>query len=157
MDQLRKVISEKRYISSEVLRRLLTPQLVGNSLNGAGINATQDLVDAILTRAPRLFSVLLLIDRVNRITTLLESGWDDGRWPLSEVKVPEFDCDQKRQEFFQTQWLLPPIFTREKHLEFPGDAPLPLLKKDIGGNGSFGVIWKVKIAGGHLQAPDEVL
>jgi hypothetical protein len=156
MDLLKKIIDEKRFVSLEFLRQLFTPQFVRTCLESSEISQTRDLVDAIIYKAPKLFAVLLLIERENRIKSLLERGWDDDAWPLLEIEVPEFDIIQKKEEFYRAQWFIPPVLTKERHLELPGDAPLPFVQKDFGGNGSFGVIWKVKVSSGHLQVKDEV-
>ena len=155
MDQLQDIINTNNQISLEELRALLTPDFVHECLKSSGITSTSDLVDFIITKASKLFAVLVLIERVDSLTTLVESGWDDGVWPLSEAEIPQFDDIQKRQEFIEKQWLIPPVFTKERHMELPGDAPLPLRKEYIG-NGSFGVVWKVKFFPGHFQTTDKV-
>lgn len=156
MDSLRKILNDKNFVSLESLRQLFTPQFVGTCLESSGMPPTQDLVNAIITKAPKLFAVLLLIENENYIKPLLKHGLDDDAWPLLETEVPEFENVQKREQFYKAQWLIPPVLTNKRHLNLPGDAPLPFVQKFFGGNGSFGVIWKVKVSPGHLQAQHEV-
>jgi serine/threonine protein kinase len=156
MDSLRKILNDKKFVSLESLRQLFTPQFVGTCLESSGMPPTQDLVSAIIAKAPKLFAVLLLIENENYIKSLLEHGLDDDAWPLLETEVPEFENVQKREQFYKAQWLIPPVLTNKRHLDLPGDAPLPFVEKSFGGHGSFGVIWKVKVSPGHLQAQHKV-
>jgi hypothetical protein len=129
---------------------------VETCLQARGIGSTPDCVRDIVARAPKLFAILVLIGQENHILHLLQNNFDDGIFPATEANAPEFETPQIRNEFYQTQWRFPPVFVRERHLELPGNAPLPFVKREFGGNGSFGVVWKVKVSRGHLVALDTV-
>jgi hypothetical protein len=138
------------FVSFESLRKLVTAQAVEARLKTRGIVPPAETIQTIVSKAPKLFAILVLNDQEHHIFYLLRNDINDDRFPMLEVEVPEFESLQQREKFYQTQWRFSLILKKEKHLELPGDVPLPFTYEKAEGFGAFGVVSKVVVSPGHL-------
>jgi hypothetical protein len=138
------------FISLESLEELFTPQTVEACLKRRGIRLPSEAIKTIVSKARKLFAILVLTEQEHHILYLLGNGFNDDRFPIPEAGVPEFENPQQREEFYRTQWRFSIVLKKENHLELPGDVPLPFVNEKPGGFGAFGVVSKVKILPGHL-------
>lgn len=138
------------FISVESLQKLVTPQTVQARLNTRGIRARPEMIQLIVSEARKIFALLVLTEQEHHILHLLQNDFNDDRLPISQDEVPDFENPRQREEFYLTQWKLSLVFKKEKHLELPGNVPLPFASEKPGAFGAFGVVSKVKILEGYL-------
>jgi len=153
MDLRPRLLNEKkklRFISIAALTRLITESSVAAHLAFRGIQHQRSGVSAIVSTAPKLFAILIILKLEHHILDFVRGGKTDDMFPISEADIPAFETEKHRQEFFLEQWTIPPRFDRKRHLEFPRNAKPPFLEKERSNNGTFGIIYKVKVADGHL-------
>lgn len=139
----------RQFISATALQKLINIQNVRDCLHACGIISQPDLIIAIVTKAPRLFSILVLIERVYHVPNLILRGLDDENIPLGEADLL-LEGEEGQHEFFTAQRAFPPIFEKHRRLEISRDIVLPFLEKTYVNHGTFGHIYKVEVAYGHL-------
>ncbi|CAN9202387.1 unnamed protein product [Alternaria alternata] len=120
---------------------------------------------AVRTRAPKLYGILLMINQSERIIKLLtkDPKIDDSIFETSPGSKLSYCLEARLSEepllrdiaaeIYEMQWLVPPRFNSERHenflcalfrFPFVGGAPA---HKD---SGSWGVVYRAKIADRHL-------
>lgn len=142
----------REFIPAQTLTKLVTQQTVHDTLGRIG----EDLIDRIASEAPRIFAILLLIERGYHILSFLDGRLCDEKLPIDEVNVPHFETEDDRLNFFRIQFCFPPIFEKHRHLELPEEIVLPFVEFSYVANGSFGMVYKVKVAEGHLLGSADV-
>ena len=138
------------FVSFESLRELITATTVEARLNARGIVYPPETIHTIVSKAPKLFAILVLTEQEHHIFYLLGNDINDDRFPMLGAEVPEFESLQQRESFYWMQWKFSLVLKKEKHLELPGGVPLPFTLDKAEGFGAFGVVSKVKILPGHL-------
>ncbi len=149
---------EKRgFISITKLEELVTlnsvEQFLRNYYTEFSTTIPLELHEKIVPSARKLFTVLVLA-RLEKfiLQFLVVRGITDTIFPASDVDdVLSLGSTEERRRFLKEQWTVPPILSAERHFEFPLGMILPFLEKKYVDNGSFGVIYKVKVAEGHLR------
>lgn len=142
----------REFVPAQTLTKLVTQQTVHDTLGGIG----EDLIDRIASEAPRIFAILVLIEREYHILSFLDSRLCDEKLPIDEVNVPHFETEDDKHNFFRLQFCFPPIFKKHRHLELPEEIVLPFVELSHVANGSFGMVYKVKVAKGHLLGSADV-
>lgn len=114
--------------------------------------ALHDALGRALPRARKLVAVLVLGRLERHVLDLIVSRrTTDEVFPIEDWQViPPLDTDERGQ-VRREQWSVPPVLGREEHIQFPRGAVLPFLSKESVSHGSFGIVYKVKIADGHLD------
>lgn len=138
------------FVSFESLRKLVTAQTIEARLKARGIVPQLETIQTIVSKAPKLFAILVLTEQEHHIFYLLGNDINDDRFPMLEAEVPEFESLEQREKFYRTQWRFSLVLKKEKHLELPGDVPLPFTYEKAEGFGAFGIVSKVMISPGHL-------
>jgi hypothetical protein len=138
------------FISLASLQKLVTPQAVQARLNTRGITAPPEMIHTIVCTARKLFAILVLTEQEHHILYLLQNDFNDDRFPISKDEVPDFENPRQREEFYLVQWKLSLVLKKEKHLELPGNVPLPFASEKPAAFGAFGVVSKVKVLQGYL-------
>ena len=138
------------FVSFESLRELVTAKTVEARLKARGIVPPPETIQTIVSKAPKLFAILVLTEQEHHIFYLLGNDINDDRFPMLEAEVPEFESLQQREKFYWTQWRFSLVLKKQEHLELPGVVPLPFTHEKAEGFGAFGVVSKVKISPGHL-------
>jgi hypothetical protein len=115
-----------------------------------------DLHEIIVPSSRKVFAVLVLAGLekwildffvVRRIT--------DKIFPASDSDVMHSPgTAEERHRFLKEQWTIPPILSAERHLDFPLGTILPFLGKKFADHGSFGRLYKVRVAEGHLHSKE---
>ena len=147
---------QHRFISFAALAKLINETSVGDSLLSRNIQLISPIVSTIVSKAPKLFAILVLLELEHRIPDLINKGTTDDVFPIRQVNFPGFEDDKNLQDVCREQWIVPPKLDDAAHLELPRDARLPFTEKDFSNNGTFGIIYKVKVADGHLSANSSV-
>ena len=156
---LRERLSEEKekagFISVKVLEHLITPtsvqQLLGLSPEPTGGDFERALAKS-LPRARKLLAVLVLAELESYIPLIITQGITDDIFPIESLQtIPPLDSKEEAM-LFKEQWSIPPVLQSEKHLQLPEGALLPFLQKKLVDSGSFGIVYRVKLAKGHLDS-----
>lgn len=165
--ELRKIFSEPNLRTS---LRHYVEKLRKDGEEAANRVEISILVAYVRESATKLYGVLLLIERPELIVKLhatrppvtdkiFECKDTEGNGlycPRKELEESEILRDVAEQ-VFKEQWRIPPVFRRDAHFKYGThcfkDIQFPFPKEPRGiGHGSFGTVYKVQIAGGHLIA-----
>jgi tRNA A-37 threonylcarbamoyl transferase component Bud32 len=101
------------------------------------------------SRAPRMYIILRLIDNLNLLDGLLESGFTDHWLPVAARTLPSSWGPNVKAKFLRIQ---PVVLTKSidlekgdegKHRHFGQDEPLPFVVKTILGRGGSGQVDRV--------------
>lgn len=140
------------YFPAGSLAALITRQNIYKALG----DIDEELVGRILCDASRVFAILVLIERKYHIFDFLDRRLCDDLLPIGKFDLPDFGAEDDRDKFYRLQFHFPPIFERHRHLELLEQMVLPFLRYSIIDNGSFGYVYKVKVAQGHLPGSQNV-
>ncbi|KAK3167127.1 hypothetical protein OEA41_010253 [Lepraria neglecta] len=123
---------------------------VRHCLQIRGITLNNTIFSQIVDNAPKLFSVLVLLEREHHIGELVKDNILDDAFPFLEQHLPTLETKGDRDEFYRAQWTIPPILEPTRHLELSGSVVLRFLEKRLVNHGTFGIISSVKVANGHI-------
>jgi hypothetical protein len=158
MSLRQKLVEEKEkrgFISITKLEELVTLPSVQGFLPTTPIPPEwfQELSRKIVPGARKLFAVLVLAELEKSILdVIVVRGITDNVFDASGLNaIPWLESSDETRRFSKEQWTVPPILKGEKHLEFPFGTVLPFLEKKCVDHGTFGVVYKVKVAEGHLH------
>lgn len=155
--QLNTQLNKEGFISVSTLKQLITETSVEKRLRIRALPAQTQVISAIVSKASKLFSILVLIECDYHIAGLIADGITDNIFPIAEEdKVTYFEVDQSRQDFFKLQRQFPPVFETETHMDWPENTKLPFLEKTWMNSGAFGLIYRVRVADGHLTGHQSV-
>ena len=160
MDLRQTLLEEKRrrgFISLAGIERLITPENVAAQLALRDLRPGPSSVFTIASTARKLFAILVLLELEHHAPNLIRERISDRLFPIHDkADIPLFETESQRQAFFTEQWTIPPRFDRDKHLECPTATVLPFLEKERVNNGTFGILYRVKVADGHLHGYSSV-
>lgn len=154
---LKKVLEDelkyRTYISLETLERCITLDYVAGHLQ-----AKRPISDAIVSRAPKLFAILLLLGHEHAIEQYLSNGFCDENFPIRDKsQIPAIGRTDLRQKLYDKQWCIPVVLDPDIHLDLPLEFVPPLIiDPNWFEHGSFGIIRSVRVAKGHLPRYDSV-
>lgn len=170
---------EKRgeFIPEESLKDIFTTgslkQKLQADFNFLSQRQVKDVTQRIQRCGKKLYALLILMDESKLILKLLDQAppVDDGRlWGLVRLdpedpgSEPPYAFKSLQQidvlsgcadALYKQQWKIPPLLTAETHHSFPVEHfvfPFASKPEKIS-NGSYGVIYGVEIAKGHLELP----
>lgn len=149
---------KERFISVSALRQLVVESSVRECLRIRGIVLESHALSTIVSKASKLFSILVLMGCEYHIEDWIAEDISDDIFPIvDQNQVPShFEVDEDRRTFFRYQWAFPPVFNAQDHMNFPRDTVLPFLEREHVNNGTFGLIYRVRVADGHLAGVEEV-
>ena len=149
--ELEDELRHKKFISLEALDRCIRPVHVKQHLQAKRPSTATH--HEIVSTAPKLFALLVLLGQGHAIEKYLSSGFCDKEFPVWDVnRIPDIGCTDLNQELYRKQWDIPPVLYQEHHLDLPLAFVPPFLDKETFVNyGSFGLIHKVRVAKGHLR------
>lgn len=165
-EQLLTQKEREKFISISALEQLITPDSVEqclrvcSDLDGQPVDPA--IVPDIVSKAPKLFSILVLLQCEYLVTKLIAEGVFDSIFPIlyeddvSKRLPPELLPSRFRGPLFRQQRDFPLAFKARDHMEIPQNYTVPFLKKNIVNNGTFGVIYDVEVAEGHLLGNENV-
>ena len=145
-------ISEKSgFVSLESLEECMTEQKVKEHVSSIDIPISPGGLEAIFSR-PRLFAILVLLGCEKAMVPLIADIEDDTFFYFTEEDVPSKIGDsEQRAEFYKLQsHIAPKLSCKNPPQEFPGSFRPPFNKSKKGPSGSYGIVHKVNVAGGHL-------
>ena len=155
------LIEERRlreFISIGALKRLVTESAVRKCLSSVNNHLEPVLISRIVVQCPKLFAILVLLGLERFIIGLCLQEFNDSIFPVVLDDVPPIGNNEDRENFYRTQWDIPPQFDAERHSEFPPQTILPFLKQGIKPiTGAFGKVTMVKVAEGHLDGWSQVI
>jgi len=132
------------------LRELVTQTAVENHLERKGVKLSTPLISTTITRSRKLIAILILLDLEIHIENVINLGNTDEIFPVKQGNISFLKDDHDKYNFCLMQWAVPPAFTSEQHMELPREAILPFLSKTRINHGAFGIVYKVRVADGHL-------
>lgn len=147
---------EHKLISIGALQRLVTESSVQERLSSAEIPLEPGLVSRIVSRCPKIFAILVLLELEHYITKPFIQGLSDRIFPVTSNDVPAFESKKNRVDFYETQWCIPSQIDVNQHLELDRHAMLPYFRMGDQRNGAWGLVDKVNILEGHLAGWPEV-
>ena len=123
--------------------------------------ASKEQISAIVTRAPKLFSVLSLVQNLKSIPELIENNiFDDVFETLScqgkvkysqgDINFPLVKTPQLQRILYGEHWKIPPVLSAGTTPRYPASFILPWTALGSLGDGSYGQVSKVRMAPGHL-------
>ncbi|RYP42656.1 hypothetical protein DL767_000025 [Monosporascus sp. MG133] len=148
---------QQGFITVRDLEELITPSAVQQLLSHNNVvpvsQADQDALARALPRARKLVAILVLGQLERHILDVIVAhSTTDGVFPIEDWQVvPPLNADESRR-VCREQWAVPPVLRREEHLQLPRGATLPFSSKESVNHGSFGIVYKVKVADGHLDS-----
>ena len=146
------------FVSLESLEGCLTEQMVTEHISSINMSISPEELKAIFTM-PRLFAILVLLGSEKATVALMEDIEDDTFFYCAEEEVPPKvgDSDQRAQ-FFRLQSQFPPVLScKDPPQEFPDSFRPPFTDElQKGPSGTYGIVRKVKLAGGHLSGYSSV-
>lgn len=149
-EKLHKEKEERGFISDVKLEKLITLNSIQEFLSGEA--ASQDELWKYVPGSRKLFAVLVLagLERF-AVECIINRGITDVIFPVrSSDDIPPLNRDEG-DRFLKEQWAIAPILREGEHLDFHRGTVLPFLHKVFVDHGSFGRVYKVKIAEGHLR------
>lgn len=149
LGHLTRELEGKRVLSLAYLNDLLTEESIRNHFRHQGIHVDASTPKLLLSR-PRLFAILILLERERDVATIQRHIKDDSFVFYTEDEVPREIGD--RRAFFHHQAYVPLALTcTYPPQEFPAifKPPFSFCSKESA-NGSFGIVRRVKVADGHL-------
>jgi hypothetical protein len=142
---------KKGFISITKLEELVTLSSVQQSLSTPPV--PPELLQKIVSGSRKLFAVLVLAELEKSILDIIiVRGITDDVFPAyGSDAIPPLESSEERRRFLKEQWAIPPILGGKRHLEFPSGTVLPFLQKKYVDHGTFGVVYKLRVAEGHLH------
>lgn len=146
------------FISIGALKRLVTESAVRKYLSSVNNQLEPVLISRIVAQCPKLFTILVLLGLERFIIGLCLQEFNDNIFPVASDDVPPIGNDEDRENFYRTQWDIPPKFDAEWHSKFPPQTIFPFLKQGFEPiTGAFGKVTMVKVAEGHLDGWSQVI
>jgi hypothetical protein len=138
------------FIPISKLRELVTYITVQSHLELQGVKISKALKPNTVVRSRRLFAILILLALECHIENVLDNGITDDIFPAQESDLSILEDDEDRHRFLVEQWTIPLPFHPEQNMNLPRDAILPFLSKEKINYGTFGIVYRVRVADGHL-------
>ena len=132
------------------LRELVTQTAVENHLEWKGIRLSKPLNSTTIARSQKLIAILILLGFEIHIENVIGQGNSDEIFPVKQGNISFLKDDNDKYHFYLAQWAVPLVFSPEQHMELPREASLPFLYKTRINHGTFGIVYKVRVADGHL-------
>jgi hypothetical protein len=138
------------FISICKIRDLITQTTVEHHLELKNIEHSNSLKSTIIARSRKLIGILILLDLEIHIEDILGMGICDEIFPVKQGNIFFLENDDDKYRFYLEQWAVPLAFSPEHHMNLPREAILPFLSKTRVNHGTFGIVYKVRVADGHL-------
>ena len=155
-DKLLQQKEEIGFISVKALEELITPAHVQQFSSGRPHEPPgpdfQSLLAKSLPRARKLVAVLILAELDHYIPIFIAQGATDDIFRTQDMRGLPFMESEERARLAKEQTAVPPILREKEHLLLPQGTVLPFLQKKRVNHGSFGIVYRVTIARGHLDA-----
>lgn len=144
---------EKGFIPLEAVHRIINAKTLEAYFRDNGIPLRPLESHEILSKAPRLFAIHVLLDRGCDVQKYLSRGYGDRNLAFLEMPDdPELGSFRDKKSLYDRQWQVPAPLIPEEHKTFPVGYIAPLIYADTQpiDNGSFGYVYEVRVADGHL-------
>lgn len=138
------------FISASKLREMITPASIQKHLEKKAITLSIPLDPKAVARSRKLIAVLVLLDLEKHIEDAIVQGFGDEIFPSKPDNISFLEDHEEKYQFCLEQWVIPPVFRPDQHIELPKEAILPFLDNTRINHGAFGIVYKVKVADGHL-------
>ena len=157
------------FVPNEFLDILLTPRNIKKRLQTDFPRLEEMRLEqwtrTIHKSGMKLYAILILLDESRRIKDLFTRPKPPV---VDDVLLFQEDfCTEKdlqkiglwdiKESFYRAQWIFPPLLTGKSLQKFDPTSfifPFTSKRKKVG-HGSFGVVFKVEIAKGHMKLPPE--
>ena len=151
------------FIQLSTLDRSITEESVRAYSDSNRLKLRTAQLQDIATKAPRLFAILVLLDRGGAITECLQKRFFDEEFfdktgkAFGKADIPDI-VGVDKQALYDRQWQIPIVLPRSPHLNLPNEFIPPFLpsKERQPRHGSFGFVYKEKVASGHIENYESV-
>ncbi|KAI1178096.1 kinase-like protein [Nemania sp. FL0916] len=157
----RKNAMHHSYVPKTLLDSVMTAQAIQDALAESSIPSyrREETLDRIFPNAIRIFAIVLLLDKPDKLTNFIESDQlHDAKLPLTlDVLIRDIHlAEEIAKDFEEKQWeLIAPIFRRgTHHLRLSDSSVLPFVQNTLIEKGAFGTVYEVVIDPDH-QDPHE--
>jgi serine/threonine protein kinase len=175
--------SRRKFLPHDTFDKLLTRGVVEEEMHKVNCECKSVFLDFVMNHSRKVFAILVYSGHVKRASNLLKYKFMDKHLPVlrEDNRVTSFNllADDVALEWFRSwtegggqtaqnlsqdlvafdnaQWtFLAPVFTKQSIMEQPHDlCPLPFLKYEMGGGGSFSSLYKGRIHKAHTECADE--
>ena len=149
---------QKKFLCAAEIKRLLTHETISAwikthpSHRQSDINALDfDFIRCILDNSHQLFAILVAAKLEYLTFTLLSRGQTDDSLPRLNYKILDLK-DDEQQKLTDKCKTFSPVLKKNTHLRLPEGTVLPFVKRKLTNKrGSFGQIFLVEVAEGHLE------
>ena len=151
----------KSFMCTSTVKELLTHKRISDWIENHHLHQhttvyQQCLITHIVDKSRLLFAILVMAELEHLISALYT-------YRLNDDSLPEIDCSafglshDEQLRLDEQRYLFSPVLRKTEHLYLSPKTTLPFMKRRrTGKNGSFGQIFEVEVAGGHLEGYDEV-
>lgn len=154
---------QKKFLCAAEIKRLLTHETICAWITThppyrqSDIDAHKfDFIRRILDNSHQLFAILVAAKLEYLAFTLLSRGLTDDSLPWLDYKTLGLK-DDEQQKLTDKCKTFSPVLTKNTHLRLPEGTVLPFVeRKPTDKRGSFGQIFHVQVAEGHLEGYDTV-
>lgn len=154
-DLTRECAANNNFLPLASINSHITEARVTDYLDSHAVSVDAALIQRILDQSRRLFAVLVLLRRKQDVPRIL-ADVNDSMIPFPNLKaVPHvIGNSNQRAEFFEIQDTCPPPLT----CHFPPQIIRrpPFKERVYSTSGGFSVVFKVKVAEGHIEKYDSV-
>ena len=145
--------SKRELISLGAVHGIINEETVEAYFSNNGTPLRPAKLHEIVSKAPRLFAIHVLLNRGCDVMKYLSQGLGDKDLPFLEIpEGPEFGSPQENRSLHHRQWEIAPTLDPSEHRAFPADFKPPFAFKASRpkNRGSFGHVYQVRMADGHL-------
>ena len=149
--RLEREIESHKFIQLKALHDLITEESIQAHLNVTKPDTQFADLREITSKSPKLFAILVLLGRECTIVEYHSRDFYDRSFPvLKPADIPDIGYPADQQGIYIRQWHIPIVLKRSPHLNLPFEFVPPILEKCDVRNGSFGYVYKVRMADGHV-------
>ena len=145
--------SKREVISLGALHDIINEETVEAYFLHNGTPLRPANLHEIVSKAPRLFAIHVLLNRGCDVMKYLSRGLSDKDLPFLEMpECPEFGSPQEQRSLHQRQWQIASTLDPSEHRAFPAQFKPPFAFKAScpKDRGAFGHVYQVRMADGHL-------
>lgn len=155
--------SAEGFVSITALRKIITETSVQEYLKSrietdsvANEHAPFPTAREIVHKMPKLLAVLLYCNFDEYLRPFLGQDQSDAMFPAS-LDSELFSKNEHWEKFHLNQWKIAPLMNTSVHLDPPLGIDLSdLFRGQRMGRGTFGVVYSVKVAEGHMEGISEL-
>lgn len=152
----------KRFLCSATVKKLLTRERISSWINSHPLHRhsdtdtrDQDLIDCIVNNSSLLFALLVVAELEHLTSALLSNDQTDHSLP--EIDFNFLNLTHEEQDRLDSHRYIAGPILGKRHLYLSLKTVLPFVARKLTDkNGSYGQIYRIVVADGHLEGYDKV-